>query len=69
MRKFEVCNQVRLKPACSATETSLILEILAIASIGIMLHLSRQRIAKALFRLCRLICTFVVCIWDKQVFS
>ena len=43
---FGVCDQVRLKPACSATETSLGLEILDFASIGI--KLSRQRTRKAL---------------------
>ena len=37
------------------------LEILAIASIGIILF--RQRTTKAL------ICAFVVCIWQKQIFS
>ena len=46
MRKlvFGVCNQGRLKPAFSATETSN-LEISAIASRGIIL--SRQRTTKA----------------------
>ena len=34
---FGVCDQLRLKPACSATETSLGLEISAIASTGIVL--------------------------------
>ena len=38
---FRVFDQLRLKPACSATETSLGLEISAIASRGIIL--SRQR--------------------------
>ena len=39
MRKpvFGVCDQVRLKPACSATETSKSLEILDLTSIGIIL--------------------------------
>ena len=46
---FGVCDQVRLKPAWSATETRYRLEISAIASIGIIL--SRQRITKALIRL------------------
>ena len=52
MRKpvFEVFNQVRLKPAYSATETSKSLEILDLASIGIIL--SKQRTTKALIRLC-----------------
>ena len=48
---FGVCNQLRLKPACSATETSLGLEISAIARRGIIL--SRQRTTKALIRLRR----------------
>ena len=51
MRKpvFGVCDQVRLKPACSATETSRRLEILDIETRGIIL--SKQRITKALIRL------------------
>ena len=46
---FGVSNQVRLKPAWSSTETSSSLEILAIASTGIIL--SRQRTIMALIRL------------------
>ena len=46
---FGICDQVRHKPACSATETSSILEISAIASWGIIL--SKQRKTKALIRL------------------
>ena len=46
---FGVCDQVRLKLACSATETCQGLEILVIASRGIIL--SRQRTTKALIRL------------------
>ena len=46
---FGVCDQVRLKPACSATEASWSLEILAIASRGIIL--SRQPTTKVLIRL------------------
>ena len=51
MRKyvFGVCDQVRLKPACSATETRQSLEILDVASMGITL--SRQRTTKALIGL------------------
>ena len=45
------CNQIRLKPACSATKISWSLEISAIASTGIIL--SRQRTTKALIRLHR----------------
>ena len=50
MRKtvFGVCEPVRLKPACSAIETSKGAEILDLASKGI---LSSQRITKALIRL------------------
>ena len=43
---FGVFDQVRLKPACSATETSYSLEILDLASIGIIL--SKQQTTKAL---------------------
>ena len=46
---FGVYDQVRLKPGCSAIETSYSLEISAIASRDIIL--SRQRTTKALMRL------------------
>ena len=46
---FGVCDQVRHKPACPATEASQSLEILDIASIDIIL--SKQRKTKALIRL------------------
>ena len=39
---FRVCDQVRLKPACSATETSLRYENLDLASIHIILSRQRQ---------------------------
>ena len=42
----EVCDQVRLKPACSSTETSYSLVILDLESIGIILYM--QRTTKAL---------------------
>ena len=45
----KVCDQVRLKPAYSATESSLSLEILDIAIIGIVL--SKLRTTNALIRL------------------
>ena len=51
---FGVCDQLRLKPACSATETSLGLEISAIASRGIIL--SRQRTTKVVIILCGCAC-------------
>ena len=62
---FGISDQVRLKPACSATETSLGLNILHIETTDIIL--SKQRITKA--QMCRLICGFVVYIWHKQVLS
>ena len=62
---FGDCEQVRLKLACSATETRQRLEFSAIASKGIILF--RQRTTKALIRMRR--CAFVVRIWHKQVFS
>ena len=51
---FRVCDQLRLKPACSATEISLGLEISTIASRGIIL--SRQQTTKALIKLCGCAC-------------
>ena len=43
-----VCDQLRLKPVCSATKTSYSFEILDLASLRIIL--SRQRTRKALIR-------------------
>ena len=65
-----MCDQVRLNPACSAIETSESLEILNLASIGIIL--SRQQKNKGVdqtVQMHRLICAFVVRIWFKQIFS
>ena len=45
-----VCDQVRLKPVCSGTQTRSSLEILNLASIGIVL--SKQQTTKVLIRLC-----------------
>ena len=55
---FGICDQVRHKPACAATEARQRLEISDIETRDIIL--SRQRIAKALIRLRG--CAFVVCI-------
>ena len=54
--------QVRHKLACSTTETSLGLEISAVQA-------ANNKGADQTARMCRLICAFVVHIWDKQVFS
>ena len=62
-----VCNQVRLKLSCSASEASESHEIANIENRDIIL--SMQRTTKALIRLRRLICAFVVRMWHKQVFS
>ena len=48
---FGVCDQVRLKPACPATKTIYSLEISAIASKGIILHVPKQQTTKVLIRL------------------
>ena len=45
-----VCDQVRLKPVCSATETSKRLETLGLATVGIIL--SKEWTNKLLTRLC-----------------
>ena len=66
---FGVCDQVRLKPVCSATETSWGLESLDIASRGIILSSRRNKGVGQTARMRRLICAFVVRIWQKQVFS
>ena len=67
---FGVFDKVGLKLASSATENSYTLEILDLASIGIIL--SEQLTTKALIRLHW--CTgwsapFFVRIWNKQIFS
>ena len=59
-------DNVRLKPACSATETSLGLEISAIASSRAT---ANNKGANQTARLRRLICAFVVRIWQKQILS
>ena len=76
MRKpvFGVCDQVRLKPACSVTETSWSLEISDIETRGIILSrqriiLSRQRINKGAdptVRMHRLIYAYVVRLWQNR---
>ena len=65
----EFGNKVRLKLVCSATEASKI-KISDIATTVIIIILSRERITKALIRLCGCAgwSATVVCIWHKQVF-
>ena len=65
---FRVCDQVRLKLACSATETSTSLEILDLESLGIIL--SRQWTTKMLIRLrgCAGWSAPVLRIWKKTGF-
>ena len=53
---FGVCDQLSLKLACSATETSLGLEISVLAN-GRGIVLSRQRTTKAVIILCRCVCS------------
>ena len=67
MRKpvFGFCNQVRLKPACSATDSSKSLGILDIESVRTIL--SMQRKIQALIRLRG--CAFVVSIYGINRFS
>ena len=50
---FGVCDQGRLKPACTATAVMWRLEILDIETRGIKLHVSKQRTTKVLIRLYR----------------
>ena len=67
---FRVSVQDRLKPACPATEAMERLEISNIENRGNIL--SRQRAKKGTDQTARmrgLICTFVVSIWQNQVFS
>ena len=51
-----VCDQVRFKTACSATEARKSLEILDIASTDIIISKDADQTA----RMCRLVCVFVV---------
>ena len=48
---FLVSDKVKFKSACSATETSLKIEIFPVASLDMIL--SNKQITKALIRLCR----------------
>ena len=48
---FRVSDKVRFIPACTATGTSLKIEILLVASFDMVL--SKKRITKALIRVCR----------------
>ena len=48
---FRVFDRVRLKPICSATETSQNIEILRLANGILSLYLTRKPITKALIRL------------------
>ena len=61
-----ICHQVRLEPVCSATEGSYSLEILDIATIGIIGVNNRDANQAAQMR--RLIGVFVVCIRHKTGF-
>ena len=64
-----MCDQVRLKLACSVSKAIYILEILDLPSIGIIL--SKQQKNKdpdQTAQMHRLICIFVVCIWHKAGF-
>ena len=66
-----VCDQVRLKPACSATEGSQSLEILGLTStcIGIILSkLANNKGPDQTAWMCRLICAVVVCVGHKAGF-
>ena len=66
---FRVCDQVRLKPACSASEPSESLEI-SIEKLEVLYYLgSEQQGADQTARMRRLIFAFVVRTGIKQVFS
>ena len=59
---FGVCDQVRLKPACSATEASLRLEIVAMTDIYryYIIQRANDKDADQSVWMRRLICVFVV---------
>ena len=58
---FRVYDQVRLKPACSATEASQTLEISDIETRDIILpRQANNKGADQTAQMCRLICAFVV---------
>ena len=65
---FGVCDLVRLKPVCSATETTQGLEILDIASTGIIrtIQVGNNKGANQTARMRRLICAYVVRIWQNR---
>ena len=62
MRKtvFGGCAKARLKPACSATQTSYGLEILDLAGKGITILAVNNKGADQTAQMRKLICTFVV---------
>ena len=61
---YRVSDQVRLKPACSATETSYDGEILPVSSLMIANNKGADQPAHP----CRLVCAFVVCLRQSPVF-
>ena len=64
---FGVCDQGRLKQACSATETSQSLEISAVANYRYYtIQAANNKGADQTARMHRLICSFVVRIWQKK---
>ena len=64
-----VCNQVKLKPACTATEASRGLKF-QMWKLEVLYYLgSENKGADQTVWMCRLICAFVVHIWHQQVFS
>ena len=66
---FGVCNQVKLKPACAATEASRGLKF-QMWKLEVLYYLGSEKLgADQIVWMRRLICTFVVCIWHQQVFS
>ena len=71
MRKpvFGVYDQVRLKPACSATEASENHEIANIETRYCTIYAANNKGADQTARTRRLICAFVDGIGQKQVFS
>ena len=62
-----VSDQVKFKPACSATETSLNLEILHVASL--IFQIVSDKVTDLTASMHMLVCTFVVQIQQCRVFS
>ena len=67
-KPFGVCDKVRLKPSCSATETSYNIEILHIQFSYLTNPTVNNKGADQAVYMHRLVCSFVVCVQQSVFF-